>query len=222
MRGLLDIVSLLTSYSPEKDHSFDDEFGTDTSGAVAVSDLGIADMRVRESAIRYLPSPAGVTRWMLENVDVDWHELSFVDLGCGKGRVLLVAAGYPFRKIVGVEISRALSDIARHNASIYRPASRKCRQIEVLNADVLTIEFPSTDLLIHFYHPFDVAVTRDVLTRLGASLGYKPRRVVLAYLAYSAALDSVQSVFAEFAWLQLVRHEGSVLGHYDWLFFVNG
>ena len=221
VRGLLDVASVLTSYDPERDSDFDERFGTDTSGAVAVTDLGIEQQRLRDNAIRYLPSPMGVTRWMLNNVGVDFPNTSFIDVGCGKGRVLLVATEFPFRRVVGVEISPQLCAIARRNAAIYRPTSRKCADVEVLAMSALDVEFPPTDLLLHLYHPFDVAITRDLLQRLGASLRAQPRTVVIAYLAYESALDAIQSVFAEFDWLRLARREGSVLGQYDWLIYRN-
>ena len=121
---------------------------------------------MRESAILYLPSPARVTRWMLDNIGIDHRDFCFVDLGCGKGRVLLVAAEYPFRQIVGVEISAALSEIARKNAAIAPPRSRKCRDIEIQNADATTFDYPEGNILLHLYHPFEPTLTRRVLSHL--------------------------------------------------------
>ena len=158
-RGLADVATLLLAYSPERDDSFDREFGTDTAGSVSPSELGIADAAVRESAILYLPSPARVTRWMLDNVGIEHRDFWFVDLGCGKGRVLLVAAEYPFRQIVGVEISAALSEIARKNAAIAPPRSRRCRDIEIQNADATTFDIPRGNILLHLYHPFEPTLT---------------------------------------------------------------
>src|SRR2546430_8863932 len=39
----------------------------------------------------------------------------FIDFGSGKGRVLFVAAHYPFRKVIGVELSAKLNQIASSN-----------------------------------------------------------------------------------------------------------
>ena len=111
-RGLADAVTLLLAYDPGQDQTFDRPFGTDTTGRIQTAELGISDAMVREQAILSLPSPARVTRWMLENVGIRYDEYSIVDLGCGKGRALLVASNYSFARIVGVEISRELSEIA--------------------------------------------------------------------------------------------------------------
>jgi SAM-dependent methyltransferase len=220
-RGLADVVSLFVTYSPEDDRSFDRQFGTDTSGRVATSELGIADDETRANAILYLPSPARVTRWMLKNAGIDHREFSFVDLGCGKGRVLLLASEYPFQRVVGVEISSDLSAIARRNIDLYRPASRACRDVTVQNVDATTFEYPDTNVLVHLYHPFEPALTSSVLSRLEQSVKARPRKVVIAYLLYTSATESVETVFARFPWLHQTRTEQSVLGHYDWLFYSN-
>jgi SAM-dependent methyltransferase len=176
---------------------------------------------VREQAILYLPSPARVTRWMLDNVGIDHREFSFVDLGCGKGRVLLVAAEYPFKRVIGVEISAALSEIARKNADRDQSRSRKCAAIDVQNTDATTFDYPETNLLIHLYHPFEPTLTSAVLSQLERSIKAKPRKVVVAYLLYAAAVESVEEVFSRFPWLERTRYEQSVLGQYNWLFYSN-
>ena len=209
------------SYKPEHDHSFGRQFGTDTTAKVATADLGIEDAVRREQAILYLASPPRVTRWMLDNIGVDYRHFTFVDLGCGKGRVLLIASEYPFQRVVGVEISSELSEIARQNAVRYQPASRAGRRIDVENVDALQFEFPTTNLLVHMYHPFEPELTREVLRHLEASVAALPRRVVIAYLAYTAAVEPVRGVFSEFGWLKQTRYEQSVRGQYNWIFYSN-
>lgn len=204
------------AYNAEDDASFDREFGTDTSGSVQPAQLGIADAAVREKAIRYLPSPPRVTRWMLANAGVNPGDCSFVDIGCGKGRVLLLASQLPFRQVIGVEISAELCAVARANAAAFQP--RHCA-IEVRNADATLLDLPATDLLIHMYHPFDPELTVRVFERLGQSLAARPRRVVVVYLLYTAAVPAVEAAFARIPWLRRTRYEQSLTGQYDWLFY---
>lgn len=218
LRLVLDIVSRLTTYRPDRDRSFDRRLGTDTGGRVETASLGIADAERQEQAILYLPSPARVTRWMLDNVGVAHRGFTFVDLGCGKGRVVLVAARYPFRRVLGVDISEELLEIARRNVQIVDPA-RRCADIEVVNADATTIDLPETDLWLHLYHPFDTEVTAMVLRKLQQSRTPQTSRVVIAYLLYSGAVPEVRAMFAEFPWLHETRYEASLFGHYDWLFY---
>jgi tRNA G46 methylase TrmB len=131
LRALADTATLLVAYHPERDQSFDAQFGTNTAGSISPAQLAIADAHARERAILYLPSPPRVTRWMLENVGIDHRDYSLIDLGCGKGRVVLIASEYPFQSITGVEISSALSEIARQNAMRYRSSRRKSGRFEI-------------------------------------------------------------------------------------------
>jgi SAM-dependent methyltransferase len=218
-RGLADVVTWLVSYDPALDQSFDRRFATDTAGSVAPAQLGISDTTARDNAILYLPSPERVTRWMLANVAIDHRQYSFVDLGCGKGRVVLVASEFPFARVVGVEISPELTGIARRNISRYQPTSRACQDVTVQNVDATTFDFPLTNLLVHLYHPFEPALTTAVLSRLEQSVRAHPRQVVIAYLFYASARESIEAVFGRFPWLRQTRTEQSVLGHYDWLFY---
>ncbi|MBC7843684.1 MAG: class I SAM-dependent methyltransferase [Gemmatimonadaceae bacterium] len=205
--------------SPETDAEFDAMHGTNTAGSVEPADLGIRDADTVRKAIRYLPSPLRVTSWMLNEIGVDPARCSFVDIGCGKGRVLLVAAERPFRHIAGVEISTELADIARLNTQRYRPASSRVGAIAVSNSDARDFEMPSGDLLIHMYHPFDPAISAAVFARLATSADARPRRVSVAYLTYTHSVPAVAEMFSAIGWLRLVRYEESISGRYNWLFY---
>ncbi len=218
-RTFSDIAIQALSYSAESDSSFDRKHGTDTSGRIQTDDLGIDDADVREKAILYLASPPRITRWMLDNAGVDPREFSFVDLGCGKGRVLLLASERPFKQVVGVEISAQLCAIARSNAAAFRPSSRS--MITVENEEATRFDFPATNLLVHLYHPFDPELTLRVFERLGGALAEHPRRVVVVYLLYTAAVPSVEAAFSRIPWLRRTRYEHSVTGQYDCLIYAN-
>ena len=130
-----------------------------------------------------------------------------------------VASHYPFQQIIGVEISPELAEIARVNAERYQPSSRRVAAIEVRNIDATTADYPDSNLLVHLYHPFQTPITEQVLSRLEAAYEAQPRRIDVAYLLYSSATTPVKDVFSRFGWLREVRHEQSVLGHYDWLLY---
>jgi SAM-dependent methyltransferase len=205
--------------APEYDLEFDARHGTDTAGSVEPGDLGIANDESRKLAIRYLPSPLRVTSWMIDRIGVNPREYSFIDLGCGKGRVLLIAARHPFRKIAGVEISTELAAIARRNISQFRPSTDQVRAIVVENTDVRNFAMPAGNLLIHMYHPFDPSITAAVFARLVAIRDLPPRRVIVAYLTYTHSVSSVAEMFSGTGWLRLQRYEESIRGRYNWLIY---
>lgn len=219
LRTALDVVHRLTAYHPENDRSFDRRHGTDTTGRLEPATLGIADAERRDQAIVYLGSPERVTRWMLDHVDVTPTSCTFVDLGCGKGRVVMVAAARPFRAVLGIDISADLTAIARRNVDHVRPGLA-CRSVEIVTADVTTVDLPDGDLLLHFYHPFSTEVTRRVLERLNRArqAGRHPR-VVVAYLVYSGAVAEVRDALGAVGWLHETRYEPSLTGEYDWLLY---
>ena len=70
---------------------------------------------------------------MLRALDIDYSDFVFVDYGSGKGRTLLVAAEFPFKKIVGVEIAQELHAIAGKNVDQYRGNNRKCARVSANN-----------------------------------------------------------------------------------------
>ena len=216
-RAAIELLPKHRTYEAAADRTFDERHGTDTAGKVEPADLGIDDGVSRDAAILYLPSPLRVTNWMLDRTGVEPTTTTFVDLGCGKGRVVLAAARRPFRRVVGVEISSELAAIARANIEGYRPPPPLLAPIDVVEADVTRIDLPDGDLLVHLYHPFETPVTEIVLDRLESSRRASPRRVTIAYLGYTEAMPRVRTLFARFPWLHEERYEQSVRGHYNWL-----
>jgi SAM-dependent methyltransferase len=106
------------------------------------------------------------------------EEFAFIDLGCGKGRALMVASDFPFRRLVGVEIASELCDSAR--ANIARSPEWQAR-ISILNEDATTCTYPDGPLLIFMFHPFLAPVLRRALANLERQLRRSPREVHLLY-----------------------------------------
>lgn len=114
---------------------------------------------------------------------------SFVDLGSGKGRVLLMAAEYPFRRIVGVELLPELHEIARENV-VRDP------RIELVLGDAREFRFPDGPLVVFLFNPFPPWVLRQVLLNVQESLTRKPREffVVLHNPQHEAELARVSGL----------------------------
>jgi hypothetical protein len=106
----------------------------------------------------------------------------FVDLGSGKGRMLFLAAEYPFRRIVGVELARELHDAAAQNLHTFRSPRQPCPPIESINMDAAGYAFPEHPLVISLYNPFGPDVLRKVLDHLNGSAATHPREIVLVLL----------------------------------------
>ena len=113
--------------------------------------------------------------------DFDFKDLTFIDLGSGKGRTLLMASDYPFRRIVGVELLPTLNQAARENLNQYHCESQRCFAIESICADATEFPFPVEPTLLFLFNPFPESGLRRVIANLGQSLRERPRKIYLLY-----------------------------------------
>ncbi|WP_234329696.1 class I SAM-dependent methyltransferase [Streptomyces viridochromogenes] len=165
----------------EQQTPFDSVHDVDTTESVELWELPDADQMWVGRNARYSPTPVRTVRNALGKCDVRHEEVTFVDVGCGKGRVLLLAAELPFRRIVGVEASKALCDIARSNVEKASGTRDGCDRIEVVHADATKFDIPDDAGLFYFYEPFSVDVSLAVLERIEDSVRRHPRNVVLCF-----------------------------------------
>lgn len=207
------LLLYLLHYNPGSDHSFDRRYGTNTSGLVRPDDWESADEITRSQGVGYVPSPPQLTRYMLRSLPADSAAFTFVDVGCGKGRVVLVASEFPFRRVIGIELSPWLCGIAQENLTQFRSRRRRCPNLEVQCAEATTWPLPEGDLVLHLYHPFGADVLRRFLAHVSASLEESPRRIALLYLRVSR---EVREVFEEFPAFQLVQRVQCWNPNYSW------
>jgi SAM-dependent methyltransferase len=109
------------------------------------------------------------------------RDCAFVDLGSGKGRVLLLAAQLGFQKVVGVEFSPRLCAIARRNVKIFTRKTRIIVHIDVIKSDVALFNIEPEQCIFYAYNPFDGVVMERLVANLRDSLKRFPRRVWLLY-----------------------------------------
>jgi SAM-dependent methyltransferase len=128
----------------------------------------------------YLPTPWHVLPRALRYLGVTEQD-TFVDFGCGKGRVLHQAAKRPFRRVVGIEISPVLADQAR--AALAAGSHRhRCRDVEIVVADAAEFPVPDDLTIAYFFHPFADETFAAVLQGLIDSIDRNPRAVRLIYV----------------------------------------
>ncbi len=131
----------------------------------------------------YHPTRPKLVFAVLESLDIDYERYHFVDLGSGKGRVLLIASEFPFQEICGVEFARELHEIACENIRRYRSSSQKCKKIRSIHGDAAAFELPARPLVLYLANPFGPGVLVPVLRNLQRSLERDPRDVILLYAA---------------------------------------
>jgi SAM-dependent methyltransferase len=132
--------------------------------------------------LTYVPSAWGVLPRALRYLGVSASDV-FVDYGCGKGRVLHQAAKWPFRRVIGVEVSPVLAEAARVALDSRRHQYR-CGEVEVVVMDAKDFRPPDDLTIAYFFHPGLSAETVEaVLSRIVESIDRHPRRVRLIVVA---------------------------------------
>jgi SAM-dependent methyltransferase len=129
----------------------------------------------------YQPTEPALFREMMASLPIEFDTFTFVDLGSGKGRTLLMASEYPFRKIVGVELIDELHRAAEENIRAYRSPTQRCQHIESILADAREFEFPEDPLVLYLFNPLPHPAFSEVLLRLRKSVERVPRKVWIVY-----------------------------------------
>jgi SAM-dependent methyltransferase len=161
-------------------HPFDAAHGTDTSGFVLIADLDYPQDAPAD-ANAYGASQPSILRAALQALP-PLDSFTFVDLGCGKGRPMLVASEFPFRDIVGVELSASLVGIAERNAELMAQRFPQRTRIRVALADATRFAFPAGNLVIFLANPFGDDGIAGVAAAVDRAIANEPGRGV--YVVY--------------------------------------
>jgi SAM-dependent methyltransferase len=148
-----------------------------TSERVKLSELGLG----HPERVDYEPSGWLSLRAALAPSEVGPDEV-FADVGCGKGRVVYQAARmYPFKRVIGVELSPQLGEQARANVEARR-ARLRCKDVEIVTVDALDWDIPDDLTFVYMFRPFTGATFARLLERLIASYDRAPRRLRILYV----------------------------------------
>jgi SAM-dependent methyltransferase len=175
-------------------HPFDLAYAVDTSGLIGGEHLPSPHPNAFWSTAYYAIAPSIFDQLIHElefRLAPDWSAFTFLDLGSGKGRALMLASRLPFRAILGVEISPELARISQRNLVNFSAPWQKCRALEAREGDVTSFDLPPTPLVVYLYHPFATPTLEAFLGNLERSLQNDPREALLLY--FNPALDQVFS-----------------------------
>jgi SAM-dependent methyltransferase len=181
------IVDCLKDSTPERRRSRFGDIDYDCDHAVDTTWARLPlSVRLREIFSERLYQPTVEEEFaeiMRHFATLDLSTFTFVDLGSGKGRALLLAAQYSFARIVGVEVQPELEAIARRNIATIAGRNLRCARLESLCADARDFEFPSGNIVLYLFNPFPNYVLREVLAKLVASAEQNPRWIYVLYNA---------------------------------------
>ena len=155
---------------------FDRRYGVETSEFAHLDQFGLA----HHERVYYSPANWGTLRRALPAHEVCADDV-FVDLGSGKARMVLEAAArFPFRKVIGVELTEELTEVARANLASTRLRVRSDR-VDLVQSDVLDYQIPDDVTVVFLNNPFRGEIFAAAITNLLASVDRNPRPVKVVY-----------------------------------------
>jgi SAM-dependent methyltransferase len=189
---------------------FDRQFGTDTTSFVSVSEGGVPS-ELQNEAGYYSPAVEPVVHRLIRALPIRGEEFTFIDVGAGKGRVLLLASLYPFAKIIGVELSPLTARIAEDNIERFRETAeglQKCHDVEIRRENALDFEIPDANVVLFLFNPFQGSILTAFVRRVEEFVAsHRGRRVLLAYVnpASVQPLVSASGAFRQVAELRVIN-----------------
>lgn len=190
--------------SREQKDDFDSRFNTVTG--VILSQYELPDevtVERYESSNRYNPSPIASVEMALGKLPeygVRYEDFVFIDIGSGMGRNLLLASAYPFREIIGVELSAYLHSVAGDNIARYRSPDIRCSNFRLECVNATEFLFPEENMVLYFWLPFDENVAKLFLQKLESFLRAHPVRCLLVFLEVSYTCLDQSEVFKKIDW----------------------
>ena len=135
----------------------------------------------REMLAQLVSASPTLSSAMLASSKIDFREFTFIDIGSGKGRVLLMAADYPFRRILGIELLPELRWVAKENIGKYKSDSQQCFAIDCLLGDACEFAFPPEPTVLYLFNPLPESGLAKMIGNLEQSLREHPRAVFFVY-----------------------------------------
>ena len=182
-------------------HPFDRAHGVDTGGLIYADRLSGDAAQAAHNAGYYATAPSlfrgAMTLWRetLPATGYRVEDYTLVDIGCGKGRVLLLASELEFREILGIELDPGLVRIARKNLRKWQRRHRRVPQvsrfwrpgrsdprIRILQGDALSLPLPEGPVALYYFNSFERAMTERWLSHLSELVRIRTTPLDLIYI----------------------------------------
>lgn len=163
--------------------SWDRKFGTDTSRLSLIESQ--MPREAMSEAVDYEPAHVQTLRHVFSSLPFNVRDFAMLDIGCGKGRTLLVASRwYPFRSITGVELSPVTAQIAEANVIRYTAREKAmCKAVFVRCENGTSCQIPPGDVLVVMYNPFFGQTFERCIEHLHReAVAHPERQMWLAYI----------------------------------------
>jgi SAM-dependent methyltransferase len=123
-----------------------------------------------------------VKRWRRSRPAAPIDQTTFVDVGAGMGRAMLLAAEMPFHSVIGIELNPTLVRIARRNLALWRKAGRAQASMRIVCGDAAEFAFPDGPCLAFLFNPFGAPVMQRLLRNIAARIAHRPGELDILYV----------------------------------------
>lgn len=167
-------------------HPWDEINGVRTSGLIAGRHLKSGHVHDRHATAYYGVAPsvfhALLKRWLRTGPAGPLQETTFVDIGAGMGRGVLLASEMPFRHVIGVELHPELARMARRNLSLWKKAGRALAPVEFVQRDAVEFALPAGLCVAFLFNPFGAAVMRRWLIAVAKAFADRTGELDILYV----------------------------------------
>ena len=173
---------------------YERRLGINSKGYITLDELGMK----KPMCSNYAPIQYGLLHQVMKSKDVAKliSDGVCVDYGSGLGRALLVAASYPFKRCIGIEMVPYLHKLACRNLEKAMP-NLICEDINFINMDAADYH-PADDVTVFvFFNPFSGDILNKVMSNIRISLERTPRNHVVLYIPPYYEKNNMD----EFSWL---------------------
>jgi SAM-dependent methyltransferase len=214
-------------------HPFDERYGVETGGLIAGTELHSGHAHDGFNTAYYAMAPSRFQRvmeyWIADESHPALAEYNFVDLGCGKGRAVMMASAFGFREVAGVELHAVLARIAEANVAMWSAAGRAAYPVRIICGDATEFVFPSGACLLYLFNPFSALVLQRLIERIEAQFVDRPGLLDLIYFnpeagdllekhgGFEVLWTGTVALSEEDALADWVASEGDLCSVYRWI-----
>jgi len=168
----------IASYIIRQEIKGEKKYGINTTGADELKKMEAKGIDISHATV-YMPT----TYFQLEEIFTTLppgERRHFLDIGCGKGRAMCIAAHYGYPVVTGIDFSQEFCEEAAGNLELTKKKVPALK-FDIINKDAVKAEIPPDVDCIFFFNPFDVVIMKKVIKNIVKSLQYNPRNLHIVY-----------------------------------------
>ena len=185
------------------------KYSIQTTGADELQKLEAKGIDISHATI-YMPASYDLLEATFAEIK-QYNLSNFLDIGCGKGRAMCVAAHHGFKQVTGIDFSKELCSNAKENLEITKK-NFPSLSYKVINNDAFYYEIPADVDCIFLFNPFDEIIMHGVIENIDTSLQEFPRDLYIIYLNPLHKKQFIENGYKEIFYTKRLKYlEGSIL-----------